>query len=119
MVLAPMRKFASLLPSRVKLTLLKRYLTRSIGGDRRTRPTVVVLDQASGRGPLQVSLHKSNFGIGVGLDIEAATNRPFIYRLYYAYYRSPARKFGWSQQISAIGVIHRRAGWLSARAATT
>ncbi len=98
-----MRKFASLLPSRVKLTLLKRHLAISIGGDRRTRPTVAVLDQASGRGPLQVSLHKDDFGIGVGLDIEAATNGPFIYRLYYA--RLPAVLCILSQSSTKIRMV--------------
>jgi hypothetical protein len=83
-----MRKLASLLPNRIKLALLKHHLARSISGDGRTRTALAVLDWSGGTNPLQVSLQKGEFGIGVGLDLEAAMDRPFVYRMLYA--RLPA-----------------------------
>ncbi|MGO9623971.1 MAG: glycosyl transferase family 90 [Steroidobacteraceae bacterium] len=79
-----MRKLASLLPDRIKLALLKRHLARSIGGDGRARTALAVLDRSDGISPLQVSLHKGELGIGVGLDLVAAMEQPFVYRMLYA-----------------------------------
>ncbi len=98
-----MKKLASLLPDRIKLALLKRHLARSIGGDGRARTALAVLDRSDGISPLQVSLHKAAFGIGVGLDLAAAMDRPFVYRMLYA--RLPAMLRIFSQAAAEVRMI--------------
>ena len=90
-------------PDRIKLALLKRHLARSIGGDGRARTALAVLDRSDGISPLQVSLHKGEFGIGVGLDLAAAMDQPFVYRMLYA--RLPTMLRIFSQAAAKVRMV--------------
>jgi hypothetical protein len=95
-----MKKLASLLPRRGKLALLKWHLASSAGGNTRS---LVMLDRSDRTSPLQVLLHKADFGIGVGLDLAAAMDRPFVYRMLYA--RLPAMLLVFSRSNATVRAV--------------
>jgi len=82
-----MKKLASLLPDRFKLHLLRRHLAASLRTAGGAAPTVALDHRPGADDPLQVRLHRvggDDRCIGVGMDLAAALERPFVYRMLYA-----------------------------------
>jgi glycosyltransferase involved in cell wall biosynthesis len=97
-----MKKFASRLPDRIKLAMLKQHLAWNIG-ERWAFPALIALDHGDTTNPLLVSLRKSISGVEIGLNLAAVMDDPAVYRMVYA--RLPAVLRIFSRADAKIGRI--------------
>ena len=99
-VIAFMKKLASLLPGSIRLSLLRRHLTRSAAGV----ATLTLADQPISGRTLQVSLRKDISGAVLGMDLKAAASDAFTYRMLYA--RVPVVLRIFSQAGTAVRAVN-------------